>query len=341
MVRSNVAARWRRSFAPGHRAAYAALANNGQLRALRWTLDQPQSKGRRIVSAEAAFLTLEMLGGIPRPGLDCIESSRDAPVYWKTGTSHGFRDAWSIAVFDHYALGVWIGDFNGKGNPSFTGRTAAAPLLFGIIDGLRSGWSEPAWPHLPPADANLKRVEFCSVSGDLPGPNCSQRIEGWFIPGVSPLKICEVHREVLVDAATGLRVASDDGTHALRCEVYEFWPSDLLSLFERAGAARRVPPPSLDGKESEARSGRGLRLISPTASGHCEILISDIIDKNGIPLRAQAEADVRKIYWFSDRSFIGRCRPAQTITWRAAPGEYQLTALDDHGRSTSCEVIVH
>ncbi len=317
---------------------YAAMANDGQLQSLLWTLDQPRSKRRRIISAEAAFLTLEMLGTTPRPGLDCLDSFREAPVYWKTGTSHGFRDAWSIAVFDHYVLGVWIGNFDGNANPAFTGRTAAAPLLFAIIDSLRASWPEPVAPHLPPAGANLKRVEFCSVSGDLPGPHCPQRVEGWFIPGVSPIKTCDVHREVLVDVATGLRVASDDGARQVRREVYEFWPTDLLALFEKAGAPRRSPPPFLD--KAENTNSRGPRLISPAASERCEIVVANSIAKPGIPLRAQTEADVRDLYWFSDRSFIGRCHPSQTLFWKAAPGDYDLIALDDHGRSASCAIRV-
>jgi penicillin-binding protein 1C len=317
---------------------YAALANDGQMRPLRWTLDQPQGEARRIISAEAAFLTLEMLGTIPRPGVDSIGSSHDAPVYWKTGTSHGFRDAWSIGIFDHYALGVWIGNFDGKGNPAFTGRSAAAPLLFGIIDSLRATWPEPVSPHSPPAGANLKRVEFCSVSGDLPGPHCPQRVEGWFIPGVSPMKICEVHREVLVDAASGLRVASDDGTRQLRREVYEFWPTDLLALFERAGVPRRSPPPFLDNTRAENASNHGPCLISPAASGRCEIVFAN--SKARVPLRAHTEADVRELYWFSDRSFIGRCHPAETLSWKPAPGDYELTVLDDHGRAASSLVVV-
>jgi hypothetical protein len=28
------------------------------------------------------------------------------------------------------------------------------------------------------------------------------------------------------------------------------------------------------------------------------------------------------------------------LTWKSAPGDYQLTALDDHGRSGSCNVTV-
>ena len=201
---------------------YATLANGGSLQPLRRLLQEPPATKQRVLSPEAAFLTLEMLGQIPRPGMTTTDSTSRAQVFWKTGTSHGFRDAWSVAVFDHYVLAVWIGNFDGRRNPAFIGRTAAAPLLFQMIDGLRAHQPSRSEPHLPPAGANLKRVEFCSVSGQLPGPNCSHRTESWFIPGVSPIAVCDVHREVLVDAATGLRVDHDDGTRELKRETYQF-----------------------------------------------------------------------------------------------------------------------
>jgi penicillin-binding protein 1C len=325
---------------------YAALAHNGELRALRRVLKIPASanltgltsqvSGKHIISPEAAFLTLEMLN-VPRPEIGYVDSSNVAPVFWKTGTSHGFHDAWSVAVFNHYVLAVWIGNFDGKSNSGFIGRAAAAPLLFQIIDALRASWPEPIEPHLPPANANLKRVEFCAVSGDLPGPHCTQRVEGWFIPGISPIKTCDVHQEVLVDVATGLRVPIDDGTRILRHEVYEFWPSDLLKLFERAGLPRRSPPPFLPGTETElaARSGNPPKIISPAENN------ATVLGTSGeIPLRAKTDADVREIYWFADKTFIGKARAADILTWKLSPGSYQLIALDDHGRSGSCRLNV-
>ncbi len=316
---------------------YAALANNGELRPLRRTKsDRTPSRGRRVVTPEAAFLTLEMLN-VPRPEIGYVDSTNAAPVFWKTGTSHGFHDAWSVAVFNHYVLAVWIGNFDGKPNPGFIGRAAAAPLLFQIIDALRASWPEPNAPHQPPPNANLKRVEFCAVSGDLPGRNCTHRVEGWFIPGISPIKTCDVHQEVLVDVATGLRVPIDDGTRLLRREVYEFWPSDLLKLFERAGLPRRSPPPFLPGTESEltARSGNPPKIISP-AEGNATVLETS----TDIPLRAKTDADVREIYWFANKSFIGKSQASEMLSWKSARGSYQLIALDDHGRSTSCQVDV-
>jgi penicillin-binding protein 1C len=316
---------------------YAVLANHGELRSLRFTTREPIAPPKKILTPEAAFLTLEMLGNVPRPEMNCADGSGSRPVYWKTGTSHGFRDAWSIAVFDHYVLGVWVGNFDGRANPTFVGRTAAAPLLFQIIDSLRASWPEPKTPHLPPPDANLKRIEFCALSGDLPNEHCTQRVEGWFIPGMSPIKTCEVHREVLVDRASGLRVPIDDGTRELRREVYEFWPGEFLTLFEQAGVPRKTPPPFLPetGSELAGRTGHSPRIISPASK---EIVLASA---KTVPLRAKVDGDVQKIYWFAGKTFIGQAGPNQFLGWEADAGDYEITALDDHGRAASCSVIVH
>ena len=330
---------------------YAALANNGDLRPLRSvkaeieSANQPVKKltalssqvsVKRILSPEAAFLTLEMLGNVPRPEMNCADGSHSAPVYWKTGTSHGFRDAWSIAVFDHYVLSVWVGNFDGRANPAFVGRTAAAPLLFQIIDSLRSTWPEPNSPHLPPPGANVKRVEFCALSVDLPNAFRTQHVEGWFIPGMSPIKTCDVHREILVDRASGLRVPMDDGTRELKHEVYEFWPGEFLTLFQQAGVPRKIPPPFLPntGSELAGRTGHSPRIISPANK---EIVVASA---KTVPLRAKVDADVREVYWFAGKKFIGQAGPDEFLGWDTAAGDYEITALDDHGRASSCNVTV-
>ncbi len=324
---------------------YAALADGGRLRPLhRIVADVAPERGTRLLSPEAAFLTLDMLGHNPAPGLTFADANAPA-VAWKTGTSHGFRDAWSIAVFDHYVLAVWVGNFDGHRNAAFVGRTAAGPLLFGIIDALRASGHAPCTPLQAPPGANLQRVEFCAVSGQMPTVACTHRTAGWMIPGVSPITTCEVHREVLVDAESGLRVPSDDGTRALRREVFEFWPSDLLTLFAKAGLPRRQPPPFLPGSsgadalESLDRSGEPPRITSPQ-KGRIYAPETDGSTRGAILLRAQTEADVAKLYWFADRTFLGVALPRESLPWHPTPGEYQLLALDDHGRSATCAVRI-
>jgi penicillin-binding protein 1C len=92
----------------------------------------------RLLSPEASYLVLDMLRTNPRPGDDGrIASARRSGVAWKTGTSFGFRDAWAVGVGGRFALGVWVGNFDGTPNPAFIGREAAGPLFFRIVDALR------------------------------------------------------------------------------------------------------------------------------------------------------------------------------------------------------------
>ena len=319
---------------------YAALANGGRLRALQRTLPHAaDGAGVRLVSPEAAFLTLEMLGHVPRPGLGSEAGSEG--VAWKTGTSMGFRDAWSVAVFDHYVLAVWVGNFDGRRNAAFVGRTCAGPLLFQMIDEMRVAGR--AYPRrlAPPPGANLQQVEFCAVTGQLPTAACTHRVTGWFVPGVSPITPCEVHREILVDVETGLRVSTDDGTRELRREVYEFWPSDLLALFEKAGLPRRRPPPYAPGSgvETGSRSGKAPQIVSPANGQVYAVRMGDEVNCT-IALQARSEADVTKLYWFADKAFLGASSPREALHWHPAPGVYRIVALDDRGRSSSSAVTL-
>ena len=314
---------------------YAMLANGGELRPLRRVRGGLTNEApRRMLSREAAFLTLDMLGQISRPGVS--QASAGDAIFWKTGTSHGFHDAWAVGVFDHFVLAVWVGNADGTSNPAFVGRTCAAPLLFQIIDSMRAcGVARPV-PHDPPANANLRDVDFCAVSGHLPTAACAHRTRGWFMPGVSPIAECDIHREVLVDAASGMRVNRDDGTRAVRREVHEFWPSDLLALFAQAGLPRRQPPPVVPGENVDAiaRSGKAPRITSPKA---------DVVYSRGgaaagnraLNLTAETDADVATVYWFADREFLGTSKRSVPLTWEPRPGTYTIVAMDDHGRSDS------
>lgn len=319
---------------------YTAFANGGRLRTLQRTLPHPDAgPGVRLLSPEAAFLTLEMLGHVPRPGIG--SEAGNEGVYWKTGTSMGFRDAWSVAVFDHFVLAVWIGNFDGRRNAAFVGRTCAGPLLFQVIDAMRLQGRASPRRLTPLPGANLQQVEFCAVTGQLPTAVCAHRVTGWFVPGISPITPCEVHREILVDAETGLRVPTDDGTRELRREVCEFWPSDLLALFEKAGLPRRRPPPFAPGMgvESITRTGKPPQIVSP-ANGQIFAVRADDQVNRTIALRARSDADVTKLYWFADKAFLGASSPRDALHWRPAPGIYHIVALDDRGRTGASTVTL-
>ena len=319
---------------------YASLANGGVLRPLRRTSDDPRAKGTRIVSEEAAFATMQMLAQNPRPDQGSISYSDEAPVYWKTGTSYGFRDAWSAGIFGPYVLAVWIGNFDGEPNPAFVGVQAAAPLFFRIVDSVRAQRGRADGPNrITPR--GLERVEVCAVSGKLPGPHCDRRVSTWFIPGKSPIAACDVHREVLIDKRTGLQACGPADPHT-RPKVFEFWDSDMLHLFEEAGVPRRVPPaqsPACSGG-SLATRGKEPQITSPE-NGVAYALRAFRADRQTIPFRATTDADARQVFWFVDETYIGSAPSGQPLMWSARPGAFIVRAVDDRGRAGSRELMVN
>jgi len=166
---------------------YATLANGGVLKPLRFRASDPPEHGTRLLSAEASFMVMDMLGQHGRPDETTGAQPVQRPVFWKTGTSWAFRDAWTAGIFGPYVLIVWVGNFDGSGNPAFVGVDAAAPLFFRIIDGVRDEIANLPEPDLRPP-AGLRRVEVCLATGELPNRWCPQTGSTWFIPGKSPIR---------------------------------------------------------------------------------------------------------------------------------------------------------
>jgi len=313
---------------------YAGLANRGVVRPLGWGLpDGNGSDGVRVLSAEASFLVVDMLKDNPRP--DRIESN--LRVAWKTGTSWGFRDAWTVGLVGPYALAVWVGNFDGEGNPAFVGVTAAAPLFFEIVDSLAA-----ADPHLPPLDltppSGLRRVEVCALSGGLPTPNCPHKKKSWFVPGKSPITACTVHRAVTVDDASGRRICGPGGG-ASHTEVYEFWPSDMLRLFAQAGLPRRPVPAAAPGCEDADDDGRAPRITSPLR-GVTYTLRPGHEKSEKLALQAVTDGGSNEVFWFVDDRYVGKVRSGAPLFVQLEPGTFQVRAVDDLSRSDARELHV-
>ena len=321
---------------------YAMLANGGLLKPLRTRADESTEQAeKRLLSAEASFLVLDMLRDNPRPdSLGIDGQNANSPIAWKTGTSYAFRDAWTVGVFGPYVLAVWVGNFDGSANPAFVGRSAAAPLFFESADALMAGPGSARPEYIPVASLNVEEVDVCADTGDLPGRHCPRTEKAWFIPGVSPIKVSDVHRAIRIDNATGLRVCNFQtaNTHE---EVFEFWPSDVLSLFRRAGIAVRQPPAGSAecGMSHKEASGLPPRISSPTPGVAYHLRIDRLSDER-IPLEATTDSDVTRVFWFVDDQFVASGTRDETIFWKPVAGDHRILAVDDLGRSHSRQLSV-
>jgi penicillin-binding protein 1C len=313
---------------------YAALPNGGQMRPL---LFMPGSHDGtppvRLLTPEASFITLQMLAENPRPdALEVKTENADPfPVYWKTGTSYSFRDAWSVGVFGPYVMAVWVGNFDASSNPAFVGREAAAPLFFDLVDALHARIGNFARFAASPHNLNVTRVEVCAVTGDLPNRWCPHTTTSWFIPGVSPIKVSDVYRRVAINPATGRRACRiDAGT---RFAVYEFWSSELLKLFREAGIQRRTPPPFDQGCSLDAMADQGVapRISSPQTMVSYP-LPADQVNIAQVPFTAVSDAGTRILYWFVDEHFVGETPRDKPLFWTLQPGHFEVRVVDDQGR---------
>ena len=321
---------------------YAALANRGTLAPLRYRSDEAQNDGTRVLSEEASFMTLEMLKSAPRPDGNQWSPSmrRDATqsIAWKTGTSWGFRDAWTVGTVGPYVLAVWVGNFDGSGNPAFVGVQTAAPLFFRIADALFV--REPHLREPPqPLPERLVKVDVCSASGDLPNAECPQTVSTWYIPGVSPLRVSDIHRRVWIDTRTGKPACMPLDPKFTRSEVFEFWPSDLRRLFAQAGMPRRAPPDAAD-CQRDMQMGTPPQITSPLT--HVTYTLSaKQSERNFVPLAANTYGDVRRVHWFVDDAYVGTSPPSEAMAWRAArSGRHMVRAVDDQGRADARELHV-
>lgn len=110
---------------------YAGIANGGNARALRLEEDAPQSSDRRLFGPVAAFYLRQILAGVSLPEGWAMGQGLSAhrTIAFKTGTSYGFRDAWSVGFSNDYTVGVWVGRADGTPRAGRIGREAAAPVL--------------------------------------------------------------------------------------------------------------------------------------------------------------------------------------------------------------------
>jgi penicillin-binding protein 1C len=121
---------------------YSGLARLGTTRPLREIAKDEPRDSLRLMDQVAAWQVGNVLIGTPPP-----ENGVHNRIAFKTGTSYGYRDAWSVGFDGRITIGVWVGRPDGAPVPGLVGRTAAAPILFDAF--ARTGKLPAALPKPP------------------------------------------------------------------------------------------------------------------------------------------------------------------------------------------------
>jgi len=315
---------------------YAMLGNKGMLSPLQYLEGPPSNDRVRLLSENSAFMVLSILRDNPRPdGLPNI----DPQVAWKTGTSWGFRDAWTVGLVGPYVLAVWIGNFDATGNPAFVGIQTAAPLFFRVVDGIRETYSRlPQDSFYPPP--GIVSVEVCAASGDLPNADCPHQVQAWFIPGKSPIRVSSVHRRIAIDTRTGFVACASTPQRFVNSQVFEYWPSDILHLYALAGMPRRRLPANHCAGAPSSGPSIGPSIVYPITGATYQLHATNV-GTESLRLNATAGSEIGQLYWFADGAFVGTSHPSSELAWAPThPGNISLSVVDDHGGSATREIRV-
>ena len=105
---------------------YIALANGGSAKSLT-TLEKTKQRNLSLISPKSAKQITAILRQLPPP--DNYRDQADKIAY-KTGTSYGYRDFWSMGYSKNYTIGVWVGRADNQPVIKASAREIATPIMF-------------------------------------------------------------------------------------------------------------------------------------------------------------------------------------------------------------------
>ena len=258
-------------------------------------------------------------------------------VAFKTGTSYGHRDAWTICYNPEYTVGVWLGNFSGKPAKGLVGIAAAAPVAARIFSWL---YTEKTTPWYKTPDSIGQRY-VCALSGQPVSDICPHAVKDLYIKDRTLAKRCTIHRKIAVDNKTGLALNS----HSMRGrkytqKVFEIWSPALQSWFRSHNADYAAPPKYLISSRQTTDFDRNKpRIVSPSYG--CEYFTSGLGEKHQkLALKANGAFDTDNLYWFVNDRFYNESRIGEKLFWSMERGRHKITCADRYGRSSSITIVV-
>ncbi|TIH17419.1 penicillin-binding protein 1C [Marinifilum sp. JC120] len=316
---------------------YASLADGGKFKPFSVTAGE-NNISAQILSPESAWLVLEMLSSVTRPEMnETWMLTRDMPeAAWKTGTSFGHRDAWAVGISGNYAIGVWVGNPDGRPRKGISGAVHAGPLLFDLLRLAAPGGKLPQ----PPEGSGISEVEVCAHSRQLPGPFCSKRTTMRTLSGKTRLHPCEDCRQIFVDGKSGYRISGEClGRKGIKTKIIRTIPAKLARW--RAENNLEIPQlPPLAPDCDLIPSGIAPKIISPAANTPYLLRKDTPLKFQQIALKAEAGPDSGTLHWFLDGRLVSQGKFDEKLFTEISVGKHRISVSDEIGRVDAVEFEV-
>lgn len=316
-------------------ALFSSFANNGMYHSPVFTQDEISSNQVRVMSPAANYMITEILSKINRPDfpLNWTATERMPKIAWKTGTSYGRKDGWSIGYNKKYTVGVWTGNFSGIGVADLSGANTATPLLFRIFNTIDYD-SDEEW-FSQPADCDIRQV--CSETGLIPSGHCNHLVTDQFIPLISSTKNCENRQEIMISVNEKISYCKGCAPIAgYKKKWYKIVEPEMQSWFEENRIAYEKVP--MHNPDCELIFKGAAPAITFPVNGS-EYLINK---KNPEPLQliCKTSNDVSKVYWYINNKFFKSSNAGEKQFFVPDEGPVKISCTDDKGRNRDIKIIV-
>ncbi len=298
--------------------------------------EEEYAVGEPLFTAASIWLTYQALRQVNRPGGETgWQYFNSSPLLaWKTGTSFGFRDAWAAGTTPDYVIVVWAGNADGEGRPGLTGLSAAAPILFDLVNIVGSSeWFDPP-------EEEMTMIRVCRLSGHRAGPDCPETEE---IPAcLAGLRseVCPYHHIIHLDKTGTSQVTTECVPHGeIISRAWFVLPPAMEYFYRQKHPEYRPLPPYAPGCSGDRRLA-AMEFIYPTRG----VRIFIPRDQTGRPTRIIPEIAHRnpskKIFWHIDNDYLATTRFIHQTEFFAGEGDHVITAVDEDGNSISCTFTI-
>lgn len=318
-------------------ALYSAFANYGEWHKPEYFHKEKNrdTTVQKICSPASSYMITQILTELKRPDLpnEYTETANLPRVAWKTGTSYGRKDAWAIGYNAGYTVGVWTGNFDGRGVPELNGTDCAVPLLFMIFNQLPKPDDE--WFHSTP-DADFRLV--CSETGMVPDTFCHNVIMETFIPGISPSMRCNHLKPVFTNSTQTMSFCNECLPDAgYRVSFFPNHSPELISYYEEMNIPyKRIPDHN---PECNALSVSGAAPVITSLTDGAEYLVF-AGRKQQLLLKSSCANGTSYVIWYVDNKFLKKAKPYESVYIQAEKGLHKVTCTDDKGRSSDIRFTV-
>lgn len=314
---------------------YTMLANRGDYIPLHFIVDSIHYSSKKVLSPASVYMVTEILKNLQRPDLPNENvTAADIPhIAWKTGTSYGRRDAWSIGYNNNYTIAVWVGNFSGKGNPVLNGAGTATPLLFQLFNSLGNG--NKVLENNPPGNIQFRQV--CAVTGKVPNDFCTQLVLDAYIPGVSDNSLCDHMKEVFLSADEKFSYCTTClPANGYKTKMYPNIDPELANYYEKNHIAFEKIP---EHNPACTRYFPGAAPVINSLSDGATYIITDK-GKQQLQLSCAAANDVKKVYWYVNDKFVGGCDKEKKLFFPPNESTIKISCTDDKGRNRDIKVKI-